>query len=70
MTTATAHRVVELLIGFALLGYCAYELYTGQARGAYRSYDRQEEPGSYWTSVVLKLAITVAFLFGFTAWRN
>jgi hypothetical protein len=70
MSTATTHRVIELLVGFALLGYCAYELYTGHARGAYRSYDRSTEPGSYWTSIVLKLCITAAFLFGFTRWRG
>ncbi|HYL69771.1 MAG TPA: hypothetical protein VEY89_00530, partial [Candidatus Dormibacteraeota bacterium] len=70
MSTGTTHRLIELLVGFALLGYCAYELYTGHARGAYRSYNRYEQPGSYWTSMLLKLAITAAFLVGFTRWRD
>lgn len=70
MSTATTHRVIELLIGFVLLGFCGYELYTGRARGAFRSYDRYEEPWSYWTSMLVKLGITAAFLFGFTRWRD
>jgi hypothetical protein len=70
MNTASTHRVIELLIGLALLGYCAYEIYTGKARGAYRSYDRSEEPWSYWTSMVFKLGITAVFLLGYTAWRS
>jgi hypothetical protein len=64
------HRIVELLVGFGLLGFCAYQIYRGEAFGSYRRYYRQEEPGSYWTSIVLQLAITAAFLFGFTNWRD
>jgi hypothetical protein len=64
------HRLIELLIGLALTAYCAYEIYTGEARGAWRSYERAAEPWSYWTSMVLKLAIAFAFLFGYTAWRD
>jgi hypothetical protein len=70
MTAATTHRVIEVLIGLALLGFCAYEIFTGEASGAWRSYDRSEEPLSYWTSMVLKFGITVAFLVGYTAWRK
>ena len=70
MSTTLTHRLIELLIGLALLAYCGYELYTGQARGAWRSWYRDEQPWSYWTSMVLKLAIAGAFLFGFTTWRN
>ncbi|HTY51201.1 MAG TPA: hypothetical protein VMB48_16055 [Steroidobacteraceae bacterium] len=70
MSTVTTHRAVEFLVGIALLAYCAYELHTGQASGAFRSYDRHEEPGSYWTSMLLKLGITAAFLFGFATWRD
>ena len=70
MSTALAHRLAELLIGLALLVYCGYELYTGQARGAWRSWYRDEQPWSYWTSMVLKLAIAGGFLFGFATWRN
>jgi hypothetical protein len=70
MNTGTAHRALEFLVGLALLGYCTYEIFTGQARGAWRSYNRSVEPWSYWTSMVLKLGITAAFLFGYTAWRD
>jgi len=70
MSTPFTHRLIALLIGLALLAYCGYELYTGQARGAWRSWYRDEQPWSYWTSMVLKLAIAGAFLFGFTTWRN
>jgi len=70
MSTPFTHRLIALLIGLALLAYCGYKLYTGQARGAWRSWYRDEQPWSYWTSMVLKLAIAGAFLFGFTTWRN
>jgi hypothetical protein len=70
MITATTHRVVEVLVGLALLGFSAYEIYTGEARGAWRSYYRSEEPWWYWTSVLLQLGIAAAFLFGYTAWRK
>ena len=70
MTAAITHRLIELLVGLALLGFCAYEIYTGEARGAWRSYDRSKEPWSYWTSMVFQLGISAAFLFGYTAWRK
>ncbi|MBV9695866.1 MAG: hypothetical protein JO005_02955 [Gammaproteobacteria bacterium] len=66
----SAHRLVELLVGLALLAYCSYQIYRGEAFGSYRSYDREERPWSFWTSILLQLAITAAFLLGFTAWRK
>ena len=70
MSAVITHRVVEVLVGLALLGFSAYEIYTGEAKGAWRSYYRSEEPWWYWTSILLQLAITAAFLFGYTAWRK
>ncbi|HTT43045.1 MAG TPA: hypothetical protein VMG33_08235 [Steroidobacteraceae bacterium] len=70
MSTHTTHRLVELLIGFPLLAYCCYQIYKGQAFGSWRTYYREEAPWSYWTSILLQLAIALAFLFGFTAWRD
>ena len=70
MSTPGTHRVIELLVGLALLGFCGYQLYHGEAFGKVRSYYREESPWSYWTSILLQLAITAAFLFGFTAWRD
>lgn len=68
--SAALHRAIELLIGFALLGYCAFEIYAGKAQGKFRSYDRREDPGSFWISVLLQLVIGAAFLFGATSWHN
>jgi len=70
MSTATTHRLIEFLVGLALLGMCAYEIHNGRAQGAYRSYDRYESPWSFWTSIVLKLGITAAFFLGLTRWTN
>jgi len=70
MSTHTTHRLVELLVGFPLLAYCCYQIYKGQAFGSWRTYYREEAPWSYWTSILLQLAIALAFLFGFTAWRD
>lgn len=70
MSTTTAHRVLELLVGFALLGYSVYEIYVGEARGKFRYYSRYDEPFSFWTSVLLQLGIAAAFLFGASSWRS
>ena len=59
-------RGIRVPIGLALLGYCLYEIYTGYARGSWRTFDRRYEPGSYWTSISLKFTIACGFLFGLT----
>jgi hypothetical protein len=68
--TATIHRAIELLIGLVLLGYCAYEIHAGEARGAFRSHGRSAAPVPYWTSLVFELAIAFVFLFGYVEWRE
>ena len=65
-----SHRAIELLVGFALLGYGAYAIYTGRVMGKFRSYSRTENPGSFWTTVLIALGISTAFLFGAVSWRN
>jgi hypothetical protein len=65
-----AHRAVELVVGFALGGYCAYAIYAGQVQGKFRSYSRSENPWSFWTTVLITLGIGSAFLFGAVSWRN
>jgi hypothetical protein len=57
-------RGIKFLIGLALLGLCVYEVYTGRARGRFRTYDRYDEPWSFWSSIVVKLALTCGFLCG------
>jgi hypothetical protein len=37
MTSQPLPRGVKFLIGLALLGLCIYEIYTGQARGRFRT---------------------------------
>ena len=69
MSLAT-HRAVEILVGLALVGYCAYALYTGQIMGKFRSYSRSENPWSFWTAVLITLGVGTAFLFGAVSWRN
>jgi hypothetical protein len=69
MTTLT-HRTIEIAIGLTLIGYGAYGLYAGQIRGKFRLYTREEQPGSFWTSVILTFGIGLVFLFGLTSWRN
>ena len=70
MSTPVAHRLIELLVGFILFAVCCYQIYKGRAFGSYRTYYRDETPWSYWTSILLQLAIAFAFLLGFTAWRD
>jgi hypothetical protein len=69
MSTGT-HRAVELIVVFALVGYCAYAIYTGHALGKFRSYSRSEDPWSFWATVLITFGISLAFLFGAVSWRN
>jgi hypothetical protein len=68
--SAATHRAVELLVGFALLGYGAYALYAGQVIGKFRSYSRDENQWSFWTTVLITLGVATAFLFGAVSWRK
>lgn len=69
MNAAHGHRLVEILIGIALLAFSGYEIGRGQTIGSWRTYDRDEAPWSFWLAILLQVAIAAAFLFGFTAWR-
>ena len=69
MSTGT-HRAVELVVGCALVGYCAYAIHTDQVLGKFRSYSRSENPWSFWTAVLITLGVGTAFLFGAVSWRN
>ena len=69
MSPAT-HRAVELLVGFALVGYGTYAIYTGQVQGKFRSYSRSEHPWSFWIAVLITLGVGTAFLLGAVSWRN
>lgn len=69
MSPAT-HRAVELLIGFAMVGYCVYAVNTGYVPGKFRSYSRVEDPWSFWTSILIMLGVGTAFLFGAVSWRH
>lgn len=65
-----AHRAVELLIGFALIGYCAYAIYTGRLQGNFRSYRRDESPWTFWITVLIVVGVATAFLLGAVTWRK
>lgn len=65
-----SHRAIELLVGFVLLGYAAYAIYKGQVLGKFRPYSRAESPWSFWTTVLITLAVAAAFLFGAVSWRD
>ena len=69
MSTAT-HRAVELIVGFILVGYCAYAIYSGRILGKFRMYTRDETPGSFWVTVTVTFGIGLLFLFGVTTWRS
>jgi hypothetical protein len=63
MSTGT-HRALELLVGFGLIGYCAYAIYTGRVRGTVRTYSRDENPWIFWTAILITLGFSTAVLFG------
>jgi hypothetical protein len=64
------HRAVELGIGFAVVGYCGYAVYSGNIRGKFRSYSRDEQPWTFWTSVLITFGLGLMFLFGLVSWRE
>jgi len=63
-------RTLELVVGFALVGYCMYAIYKGEMQGKFRVFSRQENPCSFWACVSITLGIGVAFLLGAVSWRN
>ena len=63
------HRLAEILVGTAVVGYCAYAKYTGHAFGRIRSYSRTPHPWTFWAIVLIGLACGVAFLLGDVSWR-
>jgi len=65
----TSQRLVELLLGTAVVGYCAQAMYTGELFGRTRSYSRLQRPWTFWTIVLVGLACGVAFLLGDVHWR-
>jgi hypothetical protein len=69
MTTAS-HRAVGLLVGFGSLGDCAYALYSGDVMGKFHSYNRSENPWSFWTTILVIFSIGAVFLFGYVSWRD
>ena len=65
----TTPRLVEILVGTAVVGYCAYAISTGHAFGRIRSYSRAQHPWAFWAIVLIGLACGVAFLLGNVPWR-
>jgi hypothetical protein len=64
------HRAVELAIGSALVGYCAFAIYRGEILGKFRSYSRSEHPWTFWASILITFGVGLAFLFGAVSWRK
>jgi len=66
----TSNRVVEILVGVAVIAYCTFAVYTGQLFGRTRACDRRQEPWKFWTVIVVALGCAVALLSGFATWRS
>jgi hypothetical protein len=66
----TTQRAIEIAIGLTLAAYGTYAVYAGQIRGKFRTYYRSEQPGSFWTSVVLTFALALLFLSGIASWHR
>ena len=62
-------RVVEILVGAAIVGYCGYATYTGRVVGRTRRYERRDEPWKFWAIGLVAFACGVAFLCGAVSWR-
>jgi hypothetical protein len=65
-----AHRAIELLVGFSLVGYSAYGIWSGRIAGKLRVFNRGENPWSFWMTVLFTLCIGFVFLLGNVSWRD
>jgi uncharacterized membrane protein YfcA len=61
---------MELLVGFALVGYSTYAILSGRVAGRFRVFTRRENPWSFWATVVFTLCIGFVFLLGYVSWRE
>lgn len=66
----TSRRLVELMVGGSLVGYCGYAIHMGSVVGRFRSYSRREEPWKFWAIILITLAFGVVFLLGAVTWRS
>lgn len=64
-----ARRLVEILIGVIVMGMVVYSIRTGSVRG-WRLYSREDEPWTFWTSIVVQAGIGACFLLGFVSWKK
>lgn len=65
----SSRRVVEIVVGLALVGYFVYAISAGQVLGRTRSYSRRQDPWRFWVIVLVGLGCGVAFLLGAVSWR-
>ena len=63
-------RLVEIIVGAALIGSCVHAMYVGQVGGSWRVCRRSEAPWMFWFIVVISAGIGAAFLFGAVSWRE
>jgi hypothetical protein len=68
-TSVSSRRLVEIVLGLALVGYFVYAISSGLVLGRTRSYSRQQDPWRYWAIVLVGLSCGVAFLLGAVSWR-
>jgi hypothetical protein len=64
------HRVIELVVGFSVIGHFIYAMGTGSISGKFRLYTRREHPFSFWATVLIAFGIGIVFMFGQVSWRN
>jgi hypothetical protein len=65
-----SQRAIELVVGFALVGYCAYAIVTGRSHGKFRMYTRSEDSWMFWLIVLIVFCVGVAFVSGHVSWRH
>ena len=65
-----ANRLIEIIVGANLVGYCALAIHGGRVLGRGSSVDRRGNPWAYWSIVLIALGCGVAFLLGAVAWRE
>jgi hypothetical protein len=68
--TPAAQRAIELVVGVALVGYCAYAINTGRIQGRFRLYTRSEDPWKFWVTTLIAFCVGIVFLAGHVSWRQ
>ena len=66
----TSRRVLEVLMGAALVAYALYSFRAGHIVGRRGRLYRADQPGAYWFALIVSLLVGLVCLGGVEGWRE